>query len=395
MNTNFRKTLLIIVGLLVAQLAIRWVISGNNDLFILWWINLLICLWVYVFFVKEKNLKQWVIPNTGTNNRIREFLVSYWFALTLWLLSVSFISLLLWKWSIGMFMLLLIILLGISHIIDRVPLKEWINRWKSRLWISAIALFLWILVTVLILLYQWSLSPLYLYPWALWFWFLIYSLLLEIDRAENKEVRRSNIPIWIVFFSLFVVSLIRSLWSYALTRIDDHTIEKIVYEEKIVYVPIGEEETDGTCDDKSCVTTTWECVQKPQNASCILDTEQWRECSEWREQDWNICVEIIEVILEEPEVSLIEPIVEYNSAPRVPSYTTLIEEDSSIDEKVDEEISPSLSAQLYLKLRGVIWNNNIDESLDIPTDNTLELSPIQKAIKKNNPQSVEDLLWNN
>jgi len=390
------------LSLLCIQLIIWGHFSGNQNLIWLWCINLIILLLFFaefiIYAITWKSLNQMRLKY-HIYNFMNMYGITLLTGILLWL-SLSWL-LGFWNWIA---LIIIFILWILSVILTNWSLfKEWLYRGKIkispkwRVFISSL------IIIVLLFSFNAFSSTHFLYTIVIWIWFVFYTLWVEVVRiwtnTSKKSYKWRNSPLWILFATFFGLTIIRSLWTYWLNRVDDHTIEKIIIEERVIYVPIEdsdwEEVIKTLCNPNECLKNSWECVVVPSNSSCQPNYRQWRVCNEWREQDWNICVEVIEaesIILSDDFVT------EYSSAARVSSRGVPIVNSNEKEKSLNEiEIQQTpITTQSYLKLRWVLWNNiNTWNNINVPIDEPRELSPIQKAIKKNNPQSVADLLWNN
>lgn len=282
----------------------------------------------------------------------------------------------------------------------------------------------------MILSYNWIASPIVLYPLALWAWFVVYTVWLEVLRNKNKTLKRRKYPLWLLYLWILWVTLLRSLGSFVVKWFDDHTVEKVVVEEKIIYIPVDAEEEDELNSevviDVPIMKDQIECTDSPENSVCSDSEDQWRICEEWRAQDWDSCVKIVAVeVVEDPVEPEFSPKIEVlpPKPPKVqtpptqksavtqptyvpPAYIPPVEE--QIKEPFIEETikgpSQEQESQEPLTLGSSFWWSSvagIEEEIIVEPlediaggESSTDAQPtaIEALIKKNNPTSVSELL---
>ncbi len=321
--------------------------------------------------------------------------------------------------------------------------------WSNKISNSWLLLIVSWLVTITLLSQSWFMKPSLLYPLAIGLWLLVYTLWLEIIRVTNQWNKRRKLPIWLLYLCVFGATLVWAWWRFALDWVDDHTIEKIVIEEKTIYVPIDSglyvgpalegldaasinENSANEEDTKDLEVNCW-----PAYSLCNEENEQWRECIQWRVQDWNDCVEVAEVVIvAQPKTTtttrrVVRPV--FVPAPVVETEKQVVEipvvKKPEIEPTTELEDGSILSPWSYLRLRSVLWTNEeyvpseqdeleaigeeqpviieedlveteittVEEFINIPTQEPVVetlIIELKDAIKDNNFTSVSDLLQN-
>lgn len=113
--------------------------------------------------------------------------------------------------------------------------RDWPMIWNMQIWWYEIALILWLIIALRLIQQNYYNNIDRLIPASALWWWLLYLMGTYLAGYDIIQLKKF-ISFWF-FSALVVASFIRQSTSLAADRFEENTIERVVYEEKIIYVP--------------------------------------------------------------------------------------------------------------------------------------------------------------